>query len=220
MTVLATWTARLATRRALLKAAEAQAAYWRKMKAKAKKGTAAHSHAGALLADREAKVKARRSQVAYAERVVKRHASASDLSAAGLSMLVGFEGERLTAYHLAGEQFYTIGVGHYGADVKPGEHITHAQALALLHRDCGTAIAAVRALGLSLTQGQFDALVSIAFNCGTGVLAAGSTLGAALRRHDMHGAREAFALYVHGANGATLPGLVSRRKVEAARFGA
>lgn len=218
MTTLVRWRGRLATRKALLATAERQAAYWRARKRKAKPGTADYSHAGAMLADREAKVKTRRSQVAYAERVVKRHSAASDLSAAGLALIARYEGERLTAYHLPGERYWTIGVGHYGADVKPGERISHAQAIALLHRDAEVAIRAVRALGLHLTQGQFDALVSIAFNCGPGILGADTALGKALRRHDFHAASRAFALYVHDSRGVALKGLVDRRAAERRLF--
>ena len=38
------------------------------------------------------------------------------------------EGCRLTAYQLSGEQYYTIGYGHYGPDVSKGQKITQAKA--------------------------------------------------------------------------------------------
>ena len=34
------------------------------------------------------------------------------------------EGCRLTAYKLSGEDYYTIGYGHHGPDVKEGQKIT------------------------------------------------------------------------------------------------
>jgi GH24 family phage-related lysozyme (muramidase) len=217
VTTLARWRALLKGRRALLAVAERQAAYWRKRKAAAKPG-AAYSHAGAMLADREAKVRTRKSQVAYAERVVARNSAATDLSSAGLSLIERFEGLRLAAYHLPGETYWTIGYGHYGPDVRPGSSISQAQAVALLRGDVATAVKAVRALGLTLTQGEFDALVSIAFNCGGGVLGPSTSLGQALRRHDLHGAADALLLYVHGSNGVRLQGLVDRRQAERALF--
>lgn len=75
--VRAGWRAKLKIRRALLAFARRQAAFWRKRKAKAAKGSKAYSHAGAMLADRERKVSHRASQVAYAERVLSRHAPTS-----------------------------------------------------------------------------------------------------------------------------------------------
>lgn len=75
--VRARWTAKLKIRQALLAFARRQAAYWRKRKSKAKKGTKAYNHAGAMLADRERKVSHRGSQVAYAQRVLSRHAPVS-----------------------------------------------------------------------------------------------------------------------------------------------
>jgi hypothetical protein len=72
-TVYARWRARLAVRRALLASARRRAAYWRARKADAKPHTPAWSHAGAMLGDRERLVAHRKSQVAYAERVVARH---------------------------------------------------------------------------------------------------------------------------------------------------
>lgn len=73
MSVYQRWSAKLAGRRALLATAEKRAAYWRKAKAKARKGTERYSLAGKNLADREHWVRVRRHQVAEAERVVARH---------------------------------------------------------------------------------------------------------------------------------------------------
>lgn len=73
MTTYTRWRGLLAGRRALLAYARRQAAFWRKQKTNARPGTKAYSHAGAMLADREAKVAHRAYQVAYAERVVARN---------------------------------------------------------------------------------------------------------------------------------------------------
>lgn len=66
----------------------------------------------------------------------------------------------------------TIGYGHL---IKAGEHfpnhITETEADALFVHDLQRFEAAVNSYGLDLTQGQFDALVDFAFNCGEGALA-------------------------------------------------
>ena len=82
------------------------------------------------------------------------------------------EGCRLTAYHLEGETYWTIGYGHYGSDVKQGQTITQARADELFAQDLKTYENAVNGYNtkykLELTQNQFDALVSFTYNCGTG----------------------------------------------------
>lgn len=62
------------------------------------------------------------------------------------------------------------------------------------------------------------ACVSIAYNCGTGIVAPSTTLGAALHRRDWRAAERAFHLYVHAVNGQVLDGLVRRRDAEARVF--
>ena len=67
-----------------------------------------------------------------------------------------------------------------------------------------------------LTQGQFDALVSFAFNVGLGTLQR-STLRQKVLRGDMEGAAEEFLKYCL-AGGKILKGLQNRRKDERAVF--
>ena len=67
----------------------------------------------------------------------------------------------------------TIGYGHL---IKPGEDfrggITEAQAIDLLRADLANAERAVRDnITVSLTQNQYDALVSLAYNIGNGAFA-------------------------------------------------
>jgi len=139
------------------------------------------------------------------------------LSSAGLQMIEKYEGLRLTAYQDPGG-VWTIGYGHTGSDVKPGQTITRAQAEQLLQGDVATAENAVRSqVKVPLTQGQFDALVSFTYNCGAGTLR-NSDLLAKLNAGDYAGAQAAFGKYVH-AGGQVLPGLVTRRQEEANMFG-
>lgn len=74
-----------------------------------------------------------------------------------------------------------------------------------------------REYGLNLNQGQYDALVSVVYNLGPGVLNADRSLGGALRRHNMQAAADAILLY-DKAGGRTLPGLTRRRRAERAMF--
>ena len=83
------------------------------------------------------------------------------ISEKGLNLIREFEGCRLTAYKpVAAERYYTIGYGHYGADVHAGMRITQSQADAYLEKDVAKFVASVNALGRNWTQNQFDALVS------------------------------------------------------------
>jgi lysozyme len=65
-------------------------------------------------------------------------------------------------------------------------------------------------------QGRFDALVSLAYNIGSGNLQR-STIRMRANRGDWEGAAEAFKLWSKGG-GKVLPGLVRRREAEIALF--
>ena len=69
---------------------------------------------------------------------------------------------------------------------------------------------------VTLTQGQFDALVSFSFNVGLGTLQR-STLRQKVLRGDMEGAADEFLKYTIGG-GKVLKGLVTRRNDERAMF--
>ena len=67
-----------------------------------------------------------------------------------------------------------------------------------------------------LTQGRFDALVSISFNIGLGNLQR-STIRMRHNRGDFDGAAEAFLMWTKGG-GRVLPGLIRRRQDEVALY--
>lgn len=95
------------------------------------------------------------------------------ISETGIKLIKQFEGLRLQAYKaLSTEQYFTIGYGHYGADVYKGMTITEEQADKFLRNDINKFEDAVNKYTnkYNFTQGQFDALVSFAFNCGIGNL--------------------------------------------------
>jgi lysozyme len=137
-------------------------------------------------------------------------------SAEGLALIQRFEGLRLKAY-LCPAGVWTIGYGHTG-DVEPHHVITGHQAEVILQLDVERFEQGVERLctGLTLTQGQFDALVSFSFNVGLAALSR-STLLRRLRAGDTQGAADAFRAWVFAA-GKKLPGLVLRREAERARF--
>ena len=85
-----------------------------------------------------------------------------------IEALKGFESCHLKAYKCPAG-VWTIGWGHTKG-VKEGQVITQGQADSLLDGDLLSFVTHVNKLGLRLTQGQFDALVDFAYNCGTGNL--------------------------------------------------
>lgn len=136
---------------------------------------------------------------------------------AGLALIKQFEGCRLKAYKpVSTEQYWTIGWGHYGPDVKEGQTITQAEADAMLVADCQRFADAVDTpancpLTAQLNNNQRDALISFTFNCGAG------SLRTLCKGRTLPEIRKAMALY-NKAGGATLPGLVRRRAAEQALF--
>ena len=136
---------------------------------------------------------------------------------AGLALIQRFEGCRLKAYKpIPTEKYWTIGWGHYGPDVREGQVITQPEADSLLAADCQRFADAVDnpaycPLTAQLNDNQRDALISFAFNCGTGCL---KTL---CKGRTLAQVRDAMALY-NKAGGKVLPGLERRRKAEQALF--
>lgn len=135
------------------------------------------------------------------------------ISENGLKLIEQFEGLRLTAYKATKrDKYYTIGYGHYGADVKQGMTITEAQAEAYLRQDVAEAEAAVNKYsGYGWNQNQFDALVSFAYNVG-GI--------DGLTNNGKRSVAEISAKlpeYVY-SGGVKLEGLVRRREAEKALF--
>lgn len=77
-----------------------------------------------------------------------------------------FENLRCKAYKaLPSEKYYTIGYGHYSADVKKNQYITVKQAEELLQADVAEYCDKLNEFPW-LEQNQFDALCSLIFNIG------------------------------------------------------
>lgn len=130
-------------------------------------------------------------------------------SKAALDQIAKYEGIRLKAYRCPAG-VWTIGVGHTGG-VTEGMTITHEQAMAYFAEDIKASERAVEKLGMELTQGQFDALVSFCYNCGAGNLKKLCTDRTKKQIAD------AIPLYNKGG-GKVLAGLVKRRAWERGLF--
>lgn len=92
------------------------------------------------------------------------------ISDEGLAFIKKHEGCRYEAYLDSGG-IPTVGVGHTGPEVHMGMTIDEEEAIRLLRGDVETAEKCVNnCVAVSLTQSQFDALVSFTFNVGCGAL--------------------------------------------------
>lgn len=92
------------------------------------------------------------------------------ISKRGIELIKLFEGFREKAYKaVKTEEYYTIGYGHYGADVKRGQVITADQGEQLLANDLKKFEAKVNEYSnrYNFNQNEFDALVSFAYNVGS-----------------------------------------------------
>lgn len=131
----------------------------------------------------------------------------------GIELIKKHEGCRLKAY-LCPAGVWTIGYGHT-KDVKPNDAITEEQTEELLKQDLGMFEEVItKHLDVALSQNQFDALVSFAFNVGCGALL-GSTLWEKLQKDPSDESIAGEFAKWRNANGKVLSGLVKRRADEA-----
>ena len=89
------------------------------------------------------------------------------LSKEGFNLLKGFESFRNKPYHLKGEKYYTVGLGHHGPDVNPNKIYTDAECMAFFEKDKKIFEEDVNKVWHEpMTQQMFDALFSMAYNHG------------------------------------------------------
>lgn len=141
-------------------------------------------------------------------------------SANGIAHIKEFEGFRGKRY-LCPAGKWTIGYGHVIVDSERvtlwDADLTEEQATKLLMKDLVRFEDAVSAMvAVLLTQGQFDALVSFAYNLGEAKLRS-STLLKLLNAGDYDGARKQINRWVY-SNGKKLEGLIRRRARETEMF--
>lgn len=135
-------------------------------------------------------------------------------SVKGREFIKGFEQLRLKAYPDPGTggKPWTIGWGHTKG-VKQGDRITQDQAEQFFSDDLAVYELTVNsAIKRPMTQNQFDAMVSLAFNIG-GSAFAGSTLVKKFNTGDAKGAADEFPKWKN-SGGKVMPGLVKRRTAE------
>lgn len=145
------------------------------------------------------------------------------ISKQGLDLIKQFEGLRLKAY-LCPAGVWTVGYGHTKG-VYPGMVITEELADKFLIDDVWNFEREVESLvHVPVTQGQFDALVSFAFNVGSDIdednIAEGlgdSTLLRLLNRGDYAGASDEFRKW-NKSKGRVERGLTRRRAAERELF--
>ncbi|MGB5631478.1 MAG: glycoside hydrolase family protein, partial [Waterburya sp.] len=139
------------------------------------------------------------------------------ISQEGINVIKKFEGCKLKTYRDTGG-IPTIGYGHTGSDVRSGQCISKQEAENLLRKDVERFEKAVNTeVKVSLSQNQFDALVSFAFNVGQGNLRT-STLLRKLNHSDYQGAAQEFPRWCKDSQGHELLGLKRRRETEKELF--
>ncbi|ARD60184.1 muraminidase [Kosakonia radicincitans DSM 16656] len=142
------------------------------------------------------------------------------ISNKGIALIKQFEGLRLDAYQDS-VGVWTIGYGWTqpvdGKPITKGMVIKQETAERLLKTGLVSYESDVSKLvKVKLTQGQFDALVSFAYNLGTRALST-STLLKKLNAGDYDGAADEFPRW-NKAGGKELAGLTRRREAEFALF--
>lgn len=138
----------------------------------------------------------------------------------GIQFLIKEEGLKLKAYKLKGEKYFTIGVGHYGADVYEGMEITREQAINLLKKDLERFENYVNknVTNIELNQSSFNALISYVFNRGLGKSDGSSGLMQLVKNsNSIVEYYKNFPIYWGSAKNYK-DALISRRKREAAIF--
>lgn len=135
-----------------------------------------------------------------------------------INLIKRFEGCRLEAYKPTPNDVWTIGYGHTG-NVQKGDVISKDNAEFLLKNDLQRFECAINVEVLpkcSLTQNEFDALVSFVFNVGIGNFYS-STLLKLLKAGKKKEAAAQFDRWIYQKK-TVLPGLVKRRQAEKELF--
>lgn len=136
-----------------------------------------------------------------------------------IQKLKEFEGLRLVAYKpTKAERWWTIGYGHCAGDVRAGMRITEEKAEELLKRDLFFVEKFINGIPKVRTQGQFDALVSFAYNVGVSKLKKSTLLNKIMHDAPTAEIQREFMKWVY-SGGKKLDGLVKRRRWEAERYG-
>lgn len=138
--------------------------------------------------------------------------AAITLSASALVAIIMSEGYSEKAYIPVPGDVHTIGFGTT-AGVKPGDTITPHKALARAASDISKFEGALKqCVTVPLTQGEYDAYISLSYNIGSGAFCR-STLVKKLNKQEYQGACEEILRWDQ-QQGKRLPGLTKRRQEE------
>ena len=134
-----------------------------------------------------------------------------------MDFIEAWEGCKLVAY-MCPAGIWTIGVGHT-QDVTEHDEITHEQARELLRQDIEEVKRELAPfVNVHVTEGQYVALVSLAFNVGASyVVHQCPRLMRSLNAGDVDACANEF-LDINRAGGKVLAGLTERRRAEAKLF--
>ena len=134
------------------------------------------------------------------------------LSATGLIGILGYEGFSDTAYIPIAGDVPTIGFGTTEG-VKLGDTITPEKAIERAYRDIQKTESAIhKCVHVPLSDGEYSAFVSLAYNIGTSAFCK-STLVKKLNTGDYEGACKEIKRWVY-SGGRKVQGLVNRRENE------
>ena len=136
----------------------------------------------------------------------------------GENLIKRFESCKLTAYKAdKSEKYFTIGYGHYGADVKKDMKISKETADKLFRNDIKYFEDCVNnSVNVKITQSMFNALVSFSYNVGVGAFRKSSLLKY-VNKAQFKKASNEFKKW-NKCGGKVLNGLVNRRKLEQVEF--
>lgn len=138
-----------------------------------------------------------------------------DINEQGLALVESFEGYSYHAYWDAYGSRWTVGYGETSG-ISSGSTMTRAQAEADLRgRMVRQYEPSIKALGVPLTQNQFNALCSFVWNLGPGSMS--YDIGRYLRAREYTAAGNSMMEYTR-AGGVVLQGLVNRREAERKLF--
>jgi lysozyme len=142
--------------------------------------------------------------------------SAKHIDTVGLHLLESFEGYSRCAYWDGYGKVWTVGFGQtkgaYAGFCFSGRSAAEANLKASVESEYEWAI---RGLGVSLNEHQWDALCSFAYNLGAGIFT--GTLRYDLQHRQFYAASRIMLQYVH-AGGVVLQGLRTRREAEMRLF--
>lgn len=130
-----------------------------------------------------------------------------------LDFIAQWEGFRSKAYWDSTGGKWTVGYGHT-RQVTRDTTCTKARAREWMRADCAAAARYLNSLDAGMTQGQWDALVSFAYNAGLGNLKRSTLLRLVRHSAPVEAVAAEFRKWVR-SGGVVLEGLVLRREAEA-----